>query len=211
VHIKVGRAVREFRTFSPKVLSLIGELPTDTASRTIRVNMVRKPKEIELPEISGNNASAEWFELRSQILRWVLDNEFGPPRIPEADFDRYQENWRSLLSVADAGGWTERAALAYQALAESFLEDDPAAGLLARIKEIFDRRNVEFLTSAVLVRELNTDPGAWWYKTSEQKLAHFLRAFRIKPEQHRLGRAGTKGGGRGYWRDQLNERAFTHL
>jgi hypothetical protein len=37
VHIKVGRTVRAFRTFGPKILSLIGELPVDTNSRTIRL------------------------------------------------------------------------------------------------------------------------------------------------------------------------------
>jgi hypothetical protein len=211
VHIKAGRGVREYRTFGPKVLSLIGELPADTASRTIRIDMVRKPKEIELAEIWDSNCSAEWFDLRSQILRWVLDNEFAPPRIRQGGFDRYRENWRSLLSVADAGDWAERAGLAYQALSESYLEDDPNSALLARIKEIFDRRNAEFLTSTTLVSELNKDPSAWWYRTSEQKLARFLRAFHIRPEQHRLGRGGTGGGGRGYWRPQLDQRAFIHL
>jgi hypothetical protein len=211
VHIKAGRGVREYRTFGAKVLSLIGELPADTASRTIRINMVRKPKEIALAEILGSKYSAEWFDLRSQILRWVLDNEFAPPRIPEGGFDRYRDNWKSLFSVADAGDWAERAALAYQVLSESYLEDDPNSALLARIKEIFDRRNAEFLTSMTLVSELNKDPSAWWYRTSEQKLARFLRAFHIRPEQHRLGRGGTGGGGRGYWRPQLDQRAFTHL
>jgi hypothetical protein len=211
VHIKAGRGVREYRTFGPKVLSLIGELPPDTASRTIRINMVRKPKEIELAEIWDSRSLAEWFDLRSQILRWVLDNEFAPPQIREGGFDRYWENWRSLLSVADAGDWAERARLAYQVLSESYLEDDPNSALLARIKEIFNRRNAEFLTSTTLVSELNKDPSAWWYRTSEQKLARFFPTFRIRPEQHRLGRGGTGGGGRGYWRSQLEQRAFTHL
>jgi uncharacterized protein DUF3631 len=210
VHIKAGREVREYRTFGPKVLSLIGELPADTASRTIRINMVRKPKELELAEIM-DSSSAEWFDLRSQVLRWVLDNEFAPPQIREGGFDRYRDNWRSLLSVADASGWAEGARLAYQALSESYLEDDPNNVLLARIKEIFDRRDTEFLTSTALVSELNKDPSAWWYRLSEQKLARFFRAFHIRPEQHRLGRAGTRGGGRGYWRLQLDERVFTHL
>jgi hypothetical protein len=211
VHIKAGRGVREYRTFGPKVLSLIGELPADTASRTIRINMVRKPKETELPEISGNNASAEWFDLRSQILRWVLDNEFPPSQIREGGSDRYRENWGSLLSVADAGNWAEKARLAHRVLIESYLEDDPNTVLLTTIKETFDRRNAEFLTSKTLVSELNEDPSAWWYRTSEQKLARFLRAFHIRPEQHRLGRGGADGGGRGYWRNQLEEQAFTHL
>ena len=211
VHIRAGHEVRELRTFSPKVLSLIGELPPDTASRTIRINMVRKPKEIELAEIWDSRSLAEWFDLRSQILRWVLDNEFAPPQIREGGFDRYRDNWRTLLSVADAGDWAERARLAYQVLSESYLEDDPNSALLARIKEIFDRRNAEFLTSATLVSELNKDPSAWWYRTTQQRVAAFLRPFHIKPQQHRRGRGGTGGGGRGYWRAQLEQQAFSHL
>jgi hypothetical protein len=212
VHIKAGRGVREYRTFSPKILSLIGELPADTASRTLRINMMRKPHEIELPEIVGNNASPEWFDLRSRILRWVLDNEFAPPQIPEGGAaDRYRDNWRTLLSVAEAGDWAERARSAYQTLSESYLEDDFSTVLLTALKEIFDRRDAEFLTSATLVSELNKDAGAWWYRTTEQKLAAFLRPFHIKPHQHRRGRGGTAGGGRGYWRAQLEELAFSHL
>jgi hypothetical protein len=210
VHIRAGHGVREFRTFSPKVLSLIGELPADTASRTIRINMVRKPRGVEVVEICGSSSAPEWFDLRCRILRWVRDSEFAPPQIP-VGADRYRDNWRSLLSVADAGDWAERVRRAYQALSESYLEDDPNSALLARIKEIFNRRNAEFLTSTTLVSELNKDQSAWWYRTSEQKLARFLRAFRIRPEQHRLGRGGTGGGGRGYWRSQLEQRAFTHL
>ena len=211
VLIKAGRGVREYRTFGPKVLSLIGELPADTASRTVRINMIRKPREIATAEIWDSSSSAEWFDLRSQILRWVLDNEFAPPQTQEGGSDRYWENWKSLLSVAEAGNRAQRARLAYQVLSESYLEDDPHSLLLTALKEIFDRRNAAFLTSRILVSELNKDPSAWWYRTSEQKLAHFLRTFRIRPEQHRLGRGGTGGGGRGYWRSQLKQRAFTHL
>jgi hypothetical protein len=173
--------------------------------------MTRKPSEIATAEIEGSSDSTQWFEARSQILRWVLDNEFAPPQAQGSSSDRYRENWKSLLSVADAGNWAERARQAYQVLSESYLEDDPNSALLTRIKEIFDQRDTEFLTSKTLVSELNKDPGAWWYRTSEQKLARFLRAFRIRPEQHRLGRGGTSGGGRGYWRSQLKQRAFTHL
>jgi hypothetical protein len=127
--------------------------------------MMRKPHEIELPEIVGNNASPEWFDLRSRILRWVLDNEFAPPQIPEGGAtDRYRDNWRTLLSVAEAGDWAERARSAYQTLSESYLEDDFSTVLLTALKEIFDRRDAEFLTSATLVSELNKDAGAWWYR-----------------------------------------------
>jgi hypothetical protein len=209
VHIKVGQNVREYQTFSPKILSLIGELPADTASRTLRIHMARKSPKIELAELGED--SAEWFDLRRRILRWVLDNEFAPPQSREGGSDRYQENWRSLLSVAEAGNWAQKATLAYQVLSEFYLEDDPHSLLLRALKEIFDRRNAEFLTSKIVVSELNKDPSAWWFRTSEQRLAHFLRAFRIRPEQHRLGRGGAGGGGRGYWRSQLEQRAFTHL
>jgi hypothetical protein len=211
VHIQVGGGTHEYRTFGPKVLSLIGELPSDTISRTIRIDMLRKPPEIEVAEILGGSAAAEWFELRSRILRWVLDNEFAPPQIREGGSDRYRDNWSSLLSVAYAGDWAARARLAYQALAETYLEDDPNSVLLRALKEIFDRRNAVFLTSKTLVAELNRDPSEWWYRTTEQKLARFLRAFRIRPEQHRRGHGGTAGGGRGYARSELEERVFTHL
>jgi hypothetical protein len=203
--------VREFRTFGPKVLSLIGELPADTVSRTIRINMVRKPREIEVAELGGSSSAAEWFDLRCRILRWVLDTEFASPQIVVGGPDRYRDNWRALLSVAEASNWALSARRAYQVLADSYLEDDPNSVLLAAIKVIFDRRNAEFLTSKILVSELNKDPSVWWYRISEQKLAAFLRAFRIRPEQHRKGRGGSGGGGRGYWRSQLEQKVFIHL
>jgi hypothetical protein len=56
------------------------------------------------------------------------------------------------LSVADAGDWAVSARRAYQALSESYLEDDPNSVLLATIKEIFDRRDAEFLTSKTLAK-----------------------------------------------------------
>src|SRR6516162_5526498 len=110
--------------------------------------------------------------------------------------------WRSKIRRSD-----DRRFPLCVSVAHCWHHDDANSALLIRIKEIFDRRNAEFLTSTALVSELNKDPSAWWYRTSEQKLARFLRAFHLRPEQHRLGRGGTGGGGRGYWRSQLEQRA----
>jgi hypothetical protein len=90
------------------------------------------------------------------------------------------------------------------------MEDDPTSALIARMKEIFDDQDKAFLLSKTFVKELNDDPGAWWYPMNEKKLAGFLRAFHVRPEQHRTGQHGRGGGGRGYWRAHLEERVFTH-
>jgi hypothetical protein len=172
--------------------------------------MLRKPTDIVTAEITSSASAAEWFDLRSQILRWVLDNEFAPAQ-KTVGADRYQDNWSALLSVAETGDWAQKAGAAYRMLAESYLEDDLNAVLLAALKGIFDRRNAQFLTSRTLVGELNKDASASWYRISERTLAQFLRAFRVRPEQHRLGRDGIRGGGRGYWRSQLEQQAFIHI
>jgi hypothetical protein len=216
VHRKIGREIREFSTWSPKVLSLIGELPSDSESRCVRVDMARKPREVRMPEIDDTPV-AEWEEVRRRTLRWIWDNDFRAPQILEGDSDRFADNWRTLIAVADAAGgvWPSRARKAHQVVSESYMEADDTTVLLSRLLDIYQQHGMAkidgFLTSTQIVDDLNQDQTAPWYKISQQGLAKQLKAFRISPEQHRRGHAGENGGGRGYWFTHLRDKAFPHI
>ena len=95
------------------------------------------------------------------------------------------------------------------------MEMDDTSVLLARIKSIYEDHRMAkpdgFLTSVQITKDLNKDPTAWWFRTTPQKLALLLKPFRLFPDQHRIGRGGRAGGGRGYWFRDLQEKAFRHI
>ena len=86
------------------------------------------------------------------------------PAMPEGLRNRPADNWRVLLSIADACGpaWGELAREAAVALSKGEHEDFGVM-LLSDIRDIFDRRpTVDRLASAVIVADLNEMPHGLW-------------------------------------------------
>jgi hypothetical protein len=134
-----------------------------------------------------------------------------------SDSDRFENNWRTLIGIADVAGgdWPSRARKAHESLSASYMEQDDLTALLARLLAIYQHHGKAtpggFLASKQVVKDLNRDETAPWFPISQGKLAKQLKAFRVFPEQHRTGHSGHGGGGRGYWFTDLRDRAFQHI
>src|ERR1700730_2731674 len=114
----------------------------------------------------------------------------------EEAHNRAADNWRALLSIADAcnPAWGNAAREAAVALSKG-LDEDLSVLLLADIRDIFDRHpTVDRLSSAVIVAELlELADGLWseWRglrndqmprKLSQGGLALMLAPFGIRPK-----------------------------
>jgi hypothetical protein len=107
-------SVREMPTFAPLAMAgLSTQLPDDTASRTITVNL--------LPDAEGVAEDSDWevietdaHALRDQIVTWAAAmaeqvRADRQPELPPGTVGRAREKWRPLMRVAVAAGgrWPE--------------------------------------------------------------------------------------------------------
>ena len=198
--------VKPFSTWCPKTIAAIGKLPATLMDRAIVVVMQRKKNADKVKRLRGDKLH-EFESLRRQCVRWALDSleaiKATDPDVPEYLGDRAQDNWRTLLAIADIAGWTEVAVAAIKQLAPEKAEDeDYGVKLLADIKKIFENDGGDRMSSVDIVEALNEIeespwPGFFHGKgINPQRVAKMLGEYKIKPYVQRTD--GSKKTARGY-------------
>ena len=160
---------KEFSTWAPKALASIGKLAATLRDRAIVLPMRRKKPGETVKKLRDRDDGA-FGRLREKAKRWAEDNvgrlKAMRPSLPDELNDRAADNWHPLLAIADlAGGdWPDLARRAALALSTDADGPDGTIGvqLLAAIREIFERRKVDALPSALLVVELTSDEEGLW-------------------------------------------------
>jgi putative DNA primase/helicase len=200
---------RRFTTWTPKAIALIGSLPGTLEDRSILIRLQRKRTSDQTQRIRHDRLG-EFEHLRQRAARWVEDNKdtlrAADPEIPpEITNDRAQDNWRPLLSIADAAGgeWPERARLIARLLAGGEPDSESARTLLlGDLKALFAERTAGRLTSEVIIQalvELESRPWAEWKggkSLSKVALAKLLKPFGVEPKKWRDRQLQTQ---RGYY------------
>lgn len=194
--------VRTFRTWAAKAIAMIGKLPPTLASRSIEIAMKRRTGEEEGEELRGDRLD-EFDPLCRRAWTWAQANLHS---LRQADppvqlRNRAADNWRPLLAIADqaGGGWPERARLSARLLSGATIQEDDtvAIQLLARLKEIFERRDADRLSTAEILRELIADEeaptGPGGRDLNSRDLARHLNGFGIGSQQVRFGDKTLKG------------------
>jgi Protein of unknown function (DUF3631) len=186
--------------------------------RSVVIHMERTDKPLKrLPEgdrLSEGFGDINFIYLR--ILDWARTAQLNadPDEVPRELKNRAADNWRPLLAIADALGWSDFARDAARAFARTFHDEDAGVILLEDCRTIFDRTGVDRLTSEALIVALLEPEGdiSWseWRgvrddqqprKLSQGELARLLRPFRILPRSMRVkGNLKTK---KGYFRQQF--------
>jgi hypothetical protein len=129
--------------------------------------LARKRKEDRV-EYFNSLDDAELAALRQQALRWSLDIgeslKNAQPKMPEGFQNRLGDNYRMLFAIADlAGGeWPEEAQGAAERLSGAIDMTSRNVRLLAAIKNVFDERGIDAVSSADLVAALTADETAEW-------------------------------------------------
>lgn len=195
-----------FSTWAPKVIALIGRLPSTLEDRAVQVPMRRKAPG-ETVERLRLDSLEKAEEIRRKALRWAADTVEtlgdADPEVPSELHDRAADNWRPLLAIADAAGgpWPELAREAVIALAFGDSTDDssPGIALLRDIREVFQRSDEDRLLSKCLTKELRADEGRPWGEWQNGKplspitMARMLRPFGVKPRKIRVGTVTRQG------------------
>lgn len=171
----------QFNVWGCKVLSGIGHVADTLMDRSIILELRRKLPHESVERI--RHAEPGLFnELCSKLARFSEDNSeqvrLARPNLPHALNDRAQDNWEPLLAIAAVAGgnWLATATAAALKLSGS----DSAAQsigieLLADIRDVFEQKRVDRISSADLIKELCSDDERPW--------ATYNRGFQIKPRQ----------------------------
>jgi uncharacterized protein DUF3631 len=195
---------RQFTTWSPAAIAMIGRLPDTLDDRAITIRL-RRRKPTEKVRAFRSDQAAELGVLAQKAVRWALDNR---QVLTAADPDtgnlinRDADNWRPLFSIADAAGgkWPHLARSTAES-AEAIKEDQSnRTMLLSDIRDIItERPHSDRISSNELSATLGAMEGRPWADWRNGKpmtangLARMLGPFDILPSTKRAGSYTFKG------------------
>lgn len=188
--------------WAPVIMAGIGEswIWDAIRSRSLVFKLRKKLPSEKVEKWSGRDEPAARL-LAERAARWAAENATTlsdmSPDLPHNLYNRERDNWRPLITIADAigGEWPERARRIAQALSGSGTEI--GAKILAAIREVFMAEQSDAITSTDLVAKLQKQ-GLREVDTPVA-LARMLKKFDIGPEQ--IKALGTKG----YRRDRFSD------
>lgn len=204
---------KRFSVWGAKALSGIGHVADTLMDRSIILELRRKLPHESVDRIRHADPGL-FSELRSKLARFSDDNSelvrMARPDLPNVLNDRAQDNWEPLLAVASVagGGWLQAATAAALKLSGS---ESPALStgteLLSDIREIFEQKKADRITTAELIKELVSDDEKPWatynkgFQIKPRQIAAKLKGYGIHSKTIRTGFDTAKG----YDRDQFTE------
>ena len=205
-----NQEVRQFKTFSPKMIAGIGALPQTLRDRSIKILMEKKGTQRVAKWTRKRRA--EFTDLRRRCVRWAHDHINRIPDIeptmPESLTDRAEEIWEPLFQIAAAAGgnWPQRVNEAVTMLqGKDVAEDDVRIQLLSDIRDLFTKR-VKIASDELpaLLHPLEDRPWAEYGRRNPKpitkgQIQSILRSFGIKAKQFRDGEDRRSG----YEKDHL--------
>jgi putative DNA primase/helicase len=196
---------RVFSTWTPMALAAIGKLPDTLEDRSLRIDFQRKKKSDKVQRFPRKgqalrNLQDELGIIQRQCARWVADHVDTLTNVDPAPIhtlsDRANDNWYSLLSIAEVigGKWSDQARIAAVVTSKGdALDETVFVQLLEDIKGIFDRLPYDRLPSGELCKQLGyleERPWAHWRRNEMPitpcQLAKGLKGFGITSRDIRL-------------------------
>lgn len=214
---------RMFSVYSAKSIAGIAlerHLPDSTMSRGIVINMRRKlPHENVMRMRHASDSDFE--QIAAKLVRFSNDQSqqvrLTRPNLPDELSDRAQDNWESLLAIAECAGveWRERATHAALKLSAASEQSSGTSNeLLADIQEIFKRWPGSKIRTVDLINALINDDEKSWSTynrgkpISPRQLAKQLSIYGIKSKTVRLATGETP---KGYELDEFNDAFLRYL
>jgi hypothetical protein len=210
---------RRFTTFSPMALALpeMRGLPRTLNSRSISITLERT--EHKLTRFDANHPDPALDAAYDQILLWSreVDLDFDP-EMPEGLRNRFADNWRALISIADSLGWGEKAREAMIRFAREYQDADAKILLLNDVRNAFVACGLDCMSSKTLLEALHAFDECEWsefsgargdqqpHKLRHTELAVMLRDFAIRPRTiWPLNRTADRKSNKGYRRSQFEQ------
>jgi putative DNA primase/helicase len=218
---------RQFSTWAPAAIAMIGRLPDTLTDRSVIINL-RRRKPAEKVEPFRIDRADHLKTLARKMARWAADHH---DQLAKADPDmgelsnRTADNWRPLFAIADecGGEWPKRVREIASAAVAVATEPSVTTQLLDDIRWIFDGRPdadekasaVDRMASQEMTEHLVKIEGRLWAEWKGRaltpvRLAHLLRPFGIQSRTIRL-HSGAAETAKGYYRGDFEEAFSRYL
>jgi hypothetical protein len=212
-------ATRKFSTHAPLALALpeMRGLPRTLNSRSITISMQRSPRRLKRFDTYRPDLALE--AAYQQIRLWQREVELDDnPELPEGMRNRFADNWRCLISIADSLSWGDEAREAMLIFAREHQDADIKILALVDIRKAFDASKLDRMPTRALLTALHAMDDAEWtefrgprgdqqpHQMRATELATMLRDFEIRP--HTIwpaNRTATSTSAKGYRRMQFEE------
>jgi hypothetical protein len=209
-------SLREFNVFSPKCYAGIGHIWDTVSSRSIAIEMRRKLRGESVERFRQRDVNAAALPLKRQLEAWSQMGSLDkllPMRPAEIQgiSDRQNDMAEPLLAIAELAGaeWRECLTAALLSVFSSQRSEDASIGvtLLSDIRDAFEDRRADRLTSASLLEYLNDIDGRPWPEWNRGKpmttsnLARQLKKHNIQSGTIRLNGETAKGYYKGDFRE----------
>jgi putative DNA primase/helicase len=195
---------RQFSTWAPVAIAMIGRLPDTLEDRAIALRLRRK-KPTERVRHFRSDQTADLKQLARMMARWTADNRDAlAASDPDmgALFNRAADNWRPLIAIADQadGDWPARVRAIAETSEGSKEDQSTRTMLLSDIRDVLAARPYATrIGSTELATELGMMEGRPWAEWRHGKqitaagLARMLAPFGISPATRRDGAETFKG------------------
>jgi Protein of unknown function (DUF3631) len=195
---------RQFSTWTPAAIAMIGRLPDTLEDRSVSVALRRRKPTEKVQQFRSDRAQ-DLKNLARKIARWCDDNR---PALVASDantgilVNRAADNWRPLFAIADiAGGDWPKLGRGVAAAAETGKQDQSKRTMvLSDIRDIFATRpEIDRVRSAELADVLSAMENRPWSEWRNGKpmtpaaLARLLGPFGVAPGTKRDGEHTFKG------------------
>lgn len=190
-----------YLVYGPKAMAgimLERHLPDATMSRGIQIPLKRKTKNDVVQRLRSADKKV-FLNICSRIKKFVDDHKEelvkGWSDLPEELSDRQQDNWESLLAIANClgGEWYKKACeSAISNCVETAPPKSSSNQLLEDIREVLSDYNGAYIPSVELLEKLSVHPDMDWgsYNRGQplksRQLSRFLSSYGIKSKTVRM-------------------------
>jgi Protein of unknown function (DUF3631) len=206
-----GGEERDFSTHAPLALGILGmNIHRSLDSRSITIKMKRSPR--KLPRFDTFKLELAY----QQILRWARDVVLDDDPVMPVERNRYADNWRVLIAIADTLGWGDEAREAMMVFLRERHDVDCKINLLIDCRKAFGK--LDRILGKTLLAALHAMDDAEWtefrgvrgdqqpHKMRDTELAVMLRDFEIRPRSiWPARRTATSKSAKGYRRAQFED------
>ena len=209
---------RQFSTWTPAAIAMIGRLPDTLEDRSVSIAL-RRRKPTEKVQQFRSDRVQDLKQLARKIARWCDDNRQGLAASDPTTgvlVNRSADNWRPLLAIADlaAGDWPTLTRTIAEAAETAKQDQSKRTMVLGDIRDFLAAHpESDRVRSAELVDTLGAMENRPWSEWRNQKpitpaaLARLLTPFGIAPGTHRDGEYTFKG----YLRSDFTDAFATYL
>jgi len=214
---------QSFNTWGAKAIACIGKLQDTLMDRAVEIRLERKSVTTKVDSLRGIDPQI-FGNLKAQLARFALDykNQVHDVRqqaiheLPSGLDDRAKDNWEPLFQIALVAGeeWLSMAKVAAIELSgDKDINQTIGVQLLADIRDVFDQRGMNKISTGDLIAALCGDEEKPWatYNSGQQitsrQLANKLKSYGIQSNTIRSG----DGTAKGYKWESFDDTFFRYL